>query len=359
MNNYALYYPTIEFADYQWLWSAALLWDRVYRIVPLGYKPQDPPNVLALMETGEIGIPIHPDEYAPDIAKEFIARLESGEWNAAALTGEISDEYKRLHTDKVDVLLRDMIIAMGAGSKQGEWLHVPTDFAAHYMMFLANAIAEKNNLQMLSDSAAAWTGSTYFKFNGGVEDYPSDEYSQQLATLVVKDFLPSNILSIRPVDLLSFRKKYRSERQRFLSSIQTWAQRLSDCEDKRILNDIIQDMKKDIELSLKDFRDSLSSLNVITMTGLKSLTFPVATKIASVIGGKDLDPSTLMIVAGLGVAIGLVSGLTDWKQKRRKLLKECDYSYLMHMQGQWKGVAMYDKDYNYYLCRKMEEFIND
>ena len=359
MNNYALYYPTIEFADYQWLWSAALLWDRVYRIVPLGYKPQDPPNILALMETGEIGIPIHPDEYAPDIAKEFIARLESGEWNAAPLTGEISDEYKRLHTDKVDVLLRDMIIARGAGSKQGEWLHVPTDFAAHYMMFLANAIAERNNLQMLSDSAPAWTGATYFKFDGGVEDCPRDEYSHQLATLVVKDFLPSDILSIRPADILSFRTKYRAERQRFLSSMQRWAKCLSDCEDERILQDIIQDMKKDIESSLKDFRGSLSTLNVITMTGLKSLTFPVATKIASVIGGKDLDPSTLMIVTGLGAALGLVSGLSDWNQKKKKLTKECDYSYLMHMRGQWKGTAMYGKDYNYYLSREMEEFIND
>lgn len=359
MNNYALYYPTIEFADYQWLWSAALIWDRVYRIVPSGYKPQDPPNVQALMETGEIGIPIHPDEYAPSIAKEFIARLESGEWNAAALTGEISDEYKRLHLDKVDVLLRDMIIARGAGSKQDDWLHVPTDFAAHYMMFLANAIAERNNLQMLSDSTPAWTGATYFKFDGGVEDYPSDEYSQQLATLVVKDFLPSDILSIRPTDILSFRAKYRAERQRFLSSMQRWAKCLSDCEDERILQDLIQDMKKDIESSLKDFRGSLSALNVITMTGLKSLTFPVTTKIASVIGGKDLDPSTLMIVTGVGAALGLVSGLSDWNQKRKRLLKECDYSYLMHMRGQWKGVARYDKDYNYYLCREMEEFIND
>src|SRR6266576_3973995 len=37
--NYALYYPTIEFQDYAWLWSASLLWDRIYRIVPKGYEP--------------------------------------------------------------------------------------------------------------------------------------------------------------------------------------------------------------------------------------------------------------------------------------------------------------------------------
>jgi hypothetical protein len=359
MNNYALYYPTIEFTNHQWLWSASLLWDRLYRIVPTGYQPDDPPNVLALMESGEIGIPLHPDDYAPLIAEEFIARLDSGEWNAAALTLDMPDEYRRLHTDKVDVVLRDMIIAHGAGKAQGEWLHVPTDFAAHYMTYLANAVAERNKLQMLSDSAPAWAGATYFKYNGQVEDFPRDEFTQQLATMVVREFLPSDILSIKPKDILSFREKYRAERQRLLTSMQTWAKRLSECDDDRVAQDLIQDMNKDIEASLKDFRGSLSALNVAGMTGLKSLTFPVVTKVASLIGGKDLDPSTLLFVAGASVALGLVSGLSDWNQKRKKLTKECDYSYLMHMRKQWKGIAMYDKDYNYYLCRKMEEFIND
>ncbi len=122
---------------------------------------------------------------------------------------------------------------------------------------------------------------------------------------------------------------------------------------------MIQDMKKEIEASLKDFRSSLSALNIAGLTGLKSLTFPVATKVAALIAGKQLDSSTLLIVTSAGVALGLVSGLTDWNQKRKRLLKECDYSYLMHMQKRWKGIAMYGKDYNYYLCREMEEFIND
>ena len=40
MDKNILYYPTIEFnaADYEWLWRAALLWDKVYRIVPDGYS---------------------------------------------------------------------------------------------------------------------------------------------------------------------------------------------------------------------------------------------------------------------------------------------------------------------------------
>lgn len=359
MNNYALYYPTIEFTNYEWLWSASLLWDRLYRIVPRGYQPNDPSNVLALMESGEIGLPIHPDNYTSLIAEEFMNRLDSCEWDAAALDLVMTDDYRRLHMDKVDVVLRNMIIAQGAGTAHGDWLYVPKDFTAHYMTYLANVVAERNHLQMLSDSVPAWTGATYFKYSGAVEGFPREEFSQQLVTLVVREFLPEDILSIKPKDILAFRENHREERQRLLIAMQTWAKKLSECDDDRVVRDLIQDMNKEIDVSLKDFRDSLSALSIAGLTGLKSLTFPVATKVATLIGGKDLDTTTLLVITGAGVALGLVSGLSDWSQKRKRLTKSCDYSYLMHMQKRWKGIARYDNDYNYYLCREMEEFIND
>ena len=359
MNNYALYYPTIEFADYEWLWRASLVWDRIYRIVPDGYEPNDPPNVRALAEYGEIGASIHPARYAADIAKEFIERLSSREWDAAALIDEVPDDYRRLHTEKVDVVLRDMIVAKGSAVARGEWLHVPTSFAAHYMTYLANRIADRNNLQMLSDSAPAWTGATYFRFDGEVVDFPNAELTQQLATLVVRDFLPGNVLSIPPNEIIKFRQKYRDERQRFLFAVQRAAKLLSDCEDASIAKDIIEDLQKDINSALKDFRSSLSALNIVSLAGLKSVTFPVATKVASVIGGGTVDPTTLMLIGAGGAALGLVSGFSDYGQKRKRLLKESDYSYLLHLSREWKGMAMYNNDYNYYLCREMEEFIND
>lgn len=170
------------------MWAASLLWDRIYRIVPSGYKPDDAENVRILTEAGEIGMPIHPDQYSRTVADDFIKRLENGEWTAAALETEIPEEYARLHKDKVDVKLRELIIAKGGGAAHEEWLYVPTQFEALYMTYLANHIANANKLQLLSDSAAAWTGSTYFRYAGDVQDYPSKEYVQQLAVLVLRDF---------------------------------------------------------------------------------------------------------------------------------------------------------------------------
>jgi hypothetical protein len=239
MANYALYYPTIEFQNYPWLWSAALLWDRIYRIVPESYEPNDPENVQILKETGEIGIPIYPDSYTKDVAETFLNKIESGEWQAAALEFDIDETYARLHQDKVDVQLRKMIIAKGKAAAQGEWLNVPIEFEALYMTYLAEQISKKNNLQLLSDSAAAWTGSTFFKYDGEIEDFPLDEQTQQLATLVIRDFIPKNILDIRPHDLVKFREKYRDERRRFVNAIREAAKTISECDDETVYNDRI------------------------------------------------------------------------------------------------------------------------
>jgi hypothetical protein len=344
MNNYGLYYPTIEFTDYEWLWRASLLWDRIYRIVPDGYEPDDPPNIRALAESREIAIPIYPGGYASEIKEEFCKNLAAGKWNAAALDDDMSDEYKLLHANKVDVVLREMIIQKGIGKPGGDWLRVPTSFATHYMTYLANRIAKRNSLHMLSDNTPSWTSATYFRYDGDLEEYPHEELPQQLATFVVRDFLPSNILAIPPNLILSFREKYRAERQRFMASIRLSATKLSNCENSAIAEDIIHDIQKDIEATLKEFRGSLRALKLESLTGLKSLTFPIATTVATAIFGKDLSPETLKILLVAGAAIGLVSGLCNYHQKEKKLQKECDYSYLMHLRREWQGIAMYNND---------------
>jgi len=361
MNNqyYALYYPTIEFRDSAWLYSAALLWDRIYRIVPSSYVPNDPEDIKTLIDTGEIGIPIHPDTYAKSIAEEFVNKLQSGKWDAAALTCEIPEDYARLHSDKVDIKLRELIIAKGRAKTEDEWLHVPAEFEAHYMTYLANAIAERNNLSILTDSTPAWTGATYFKYDGEVEDFPREELTHVLAAVVIRDFIPNNINAISPKKLIKFRDKYRDERKRFMSAMQSAAARISSCDDPHIVRDLIQDIKKDVNLALRDYRQSLSVLNIATLTGIYSLTFPALTQVASMATGQGLSVETLATVSGLGFAMGLVSGLSEGRDKRRKLGKESDYSYLIHLGRVWKKCAMYHNDYNYYLCREMEEFIND
>jgi hypothetical protein len=166
-------------------------------------------------------------------------------------------------------------------------------------------------------------------------------------------------LQIKPDDILNFRERFRGERQRFVSAIGAAAKAFSEIEHEAIYQDKVQDLKRGIEEALVEFKESLRALNVVGWAGMTSLSFPVATQIAVAMTGSGLDPTTLCIVSALGIGVGLVSGFSNLHEKRRGLEKACDFSYLMHMEREWKGILRNGNDYNYFLCREMEEFIND
>ena len=166
-------------------------------------------------------------------------------------------------------------------------------------------------------------------------------------------------MDIRPDEILKFRERNRDERQRFVGAISAAAKAFSALEDEGVYQDKLHDLRRDIEETLVDLKESLRVPKVVGWTGIVSLSFPVATNIAAAMIGNGLDPTTLCIMSALGIGLGLVSGFSGMREKRRTLERGCDFSYLLHMRREWKGITRNGHDYNYFLCRKMEEFIND
>lgn len=361
--NCALYYPSIEFSDYSTLWSAALLWDRIYRIVPKSYVPCDCENVKKLVEEGSIGVPIYPDEYAKEVVDEFLEDLKNKGWNAAALamTDPEKKEYFRLHKDKVDTKLRDLIISKGSPSAMDDWLYVPSDFGGIYMTYLATKISEKNNLQLITDCSPACTGATYFKYDGniGPDIFNDEEFEQKLACLIIRDFIPENILSIRPEEIIRFRERRKYERRAFVNSVKRAANQLSNCMDPKIIKDLIEEHKKDIKKSVDIYKKSADILNVTGWVGLESLSFPIFGEVLNAVIPAS-DPLQMLIISTTGIALGVIAGITSLGEKKRRLSVESDYSYLLHLDREWKKFSGNQKvGFNYLLWRDMEEFIND
>jgi hypothetical protein len=358
-HNYALYYPTIEFQEYEWLWGASLLWDRIYKIVPERYEPDEPPNVLELLEEGEIGIPINPKEYAHAVADEFVEKLSSPQWDACALSyspGDSTEDYRRIHKNKIDVRLREMLISKGQASAQGDWFQVPNEFSAHYMTYLANAIAEKNKLHLVSDFSTAWTCSNYFRYDGKIDDYPASHLESQLALFIVKEFLPTNLTTITTKELIRFRRERREQRQRFMKSIQTAAQSISRCTDPAIVQDLVRDLKKDIDSAIDDYKRSADILKVTGWTGLKTLSFPVLTAVIKML--VELDPASVAVLSTAGLGLGVLTGLREYQHKKAQLAKTSDYSYLISMRKNWIGRDQ-TASYTESLWKEVDDFIND
>src|SRR5437588_12611117 len=66
-----LYYPSIEFNDDAWVKVAALYWDKLGRIVPSGYNPDDSDTIKQLTEEANFI-----KNFAPNFKeREFIGRL--------------------------------------------------------------------------------------------------------------------------------------------------------------------------------------------------------------------------------------------------------------------------------------------
>jgi len=326
--NSALYYPHIEFQDPRWLWTAALVWDKVYRIVPEDYTPEDSENVKALCADGDIGIPIRPGAYAKTIANEFLLKLHAGKWQAAAFDGHRDQDYAKLHQDKIDVRIREMLISHGRAAAHDQWLYVPTDFEPLYMTYLATKIAQKDKLQVVSDSDAAWTALTYYRTGEIETEGPEDEQPFALAALMIGNYVPANITDITPDALLAFRRKYKDERRNFMRAIKSAANQIANCHDATVAAEVRREIEKDVETSMTDFKNSMDILKVDSFIGMKTLSFPVATSILS--SFLTPDPITTMIFKTAGIAMGCIAGVASLKQKGKKLSKESDYSYLVH-----------------------------
>lgn len=326
--NSALYYPQIEFSDYRWLWAAALVWDKIYRIEPDDFTPEHPDNVKALCDGGDIGIPIRPKEYAKTVAEEFMVHISTGKWMAAALEKKQVKEYARIHHQKIDVQIRQMLISSGRAASRDQWLYVPEDFEKLYMTYLATKIAAKNNLQAVSDASGAWAGLTYFK-NGWLET-ESDVHDLPfaLASLTIGKFVPRNITDITPQKLLKFREKYSDERRNFMRAIKASAKLLANCHDAKVAEEMFQEIQKDIAGATADYRQSMDFLNATTFAGCTTASIPITTPVL-----KGLLPIAAEPAAILGttvLALGAIAGMAALRQKGKRLQKDCDYSYLVH-----------------------------
>lgn len=362
MSKDILYYPTIEFntSDYEWLWRAALLWDKVYRIVPDGYTLNEPKNIQEICSTGEIGVPLSPKKYSARASQKFIKKLDSQDWQAAALEFDINDiekyeKYTRLHKDKVDVSLRNLMLLNDETFEDDDWLYVSKEMSNHYMIYLATEIAKSNNLSLHTHSPDVWTASIFFLNDGKVQDgfFPGNHYIESskaaLAPVIVNSIFPDNILDITPSQIIEFRSKRKDERQHFHQAFDLFCDKLSQATDTRILHQIWQDEKKEIEYALTEYKKSMDILKAIKWSGYVTSLITIAT---DVLGYTDFNTNIIQGITSAGLGIGLLTGRLEKKFSP----PPSPYSYLSEARSL---VPDGFKDYSYALYRKMEEFIND
>ena len=373
MSNSILYYPTIEFRheDYQWLWQASLFWDKIYRIVPPGYELNEPRNIKAICSTEEIGIPISPVKYAKKASEEFSDFMCSNHFKAAALSlvDDEETEYIRIHSSKMDVkLLKDIFYKIKQIDEDDNWLYANPNTVNFYMTFLANHIAKKNSLSLYTRNQELWTTSTYFLYDGDMQDgyYPTDDYvdpsAEALISFMIPDVFPQNILDVPPKDILRFREKRKDERALFMSAIDNLRTEIQKADAPEILKEVLHTEKQKIDKAVNEYKKSMDILKVISFGGVLTTALTIG---ADVLGYANNIPDLYQgIVGSSGLWVGLLTGLA---RKRNKRVQN-PYTYLGHIKRSFSlypnsdrifANAAFWEQYNYTLYRGFEEFIND
>lgn len=356
----ALYYPSIALNNVRLIKTMSLYYDSIFRIVPNGVRPEDSAELQPLLEDDRIGRMIDPSPYSQDASAEFINKLD--DWDAAALVPGDEDDLARLHTGKMDEEVRRLFLDAGY-DENADWLTVPTSLASNYMLYLANIIASKNNLELLTSEWGAWTGTNYFSVDGEIDEYlmpPNsgiefEEDTLGLFSLMIDELVPINIEEIPSEKIIEFREKRRDEILRFHKVIEDLKLELSKTDANEVSQERVEATIKDLKKAMKDFKKSARSLKVQGWAGtfLSGISAPIY--LLNVFG----VPVESVIKFGAGsIGLGGMYNIMTTKNKLKELRKRNPSSMLIEMHSSFKKYRK-NKPINQHAWRCMEEYVND
>jgi hypothetical protein len=168
----ALYYPTIEIQDEQWLKSTVLYWDKIQTIVPESIQKPYKGRISKILHDEGILSPFLVKstsavvQNVSDTAMEYIQSNEAKELLLSKKQRSFSihrdkmprhfsihqdklPEEFRIHSEKMSYFLKQEF--NDKLDRQG-WVRASSHFAEFYMTLLANEICESKRFALLSDN---------------------------------------------------------------------------------------------------------------------------------------------------------------------------------------------------------------
>lgn len=349
-----LYYPNIEFFSVDWLKRALAVWDRVYRIVPTSYRPNDPDEVREAVDEGLV-IDIRLNEL--DLARvsvEFVEFLGPAGGRPAALVP--SESTTRVHEEKIDArlrpLMRELCIKVGAD----QWLELPSELANGYMLFLSDVVARHRHIPRLTDDADVFTAMQFFACAGDISDFVGDpEAAEMTSALALNVITPTGIAHAPIKTLLDFRRDTAEGRAEFRCELSDLLTELSQIEDETFARERILTRVKALRAAaesprrLKRLGDGLSST-------LFTVALPTALGVFSALpNNPQKNPFDGLRIGG-SVAIAALAALGQSGLKQRRKWKPTSANYLVGLEERFGTEHPVHPPY---LSSRMEEFIND
>lgn len=341
----ALYYPSIDIYDQNWLKTAVLFWDEINTIVPSSLKQPYNTRITQYLADQGILLPIRVDpgkDFIEELTTDAINYLETNEGHDLISSRILANMYSnRQRVDRIDEMLElypeklpyeVQHILHDRINKDG-FFEVDSGFAMFYMTLLANKLCEMKSVALLSNNVLTTNLLEKVKldnkitFGRGEEYFHPKKLSQGLLTnMVIASMNFSESTNLK--EIVDFKKTHADELGLFRTNIYKLTQSVSEDISFEALQQRIQDIYKDEFLpSYNNLKKALSGSNIkwisenitkISFISTSSTALPIVLLGASV---------PVALLAGIGIS--LISSVIMYNADKKEKLRTNPYSYLL------------------------------
>jgi hypothetical protein len=349
----ALFYPTIDIRNEEWLKNAVLFWDKIYTIVPSSINNPYQENTTNYLAAEGIlkPMPVNPDcDLVEDLTSDTLNYLNTNEGfqlltqgqgiNSVIHRDKLPRDISRLfdiHPEKLPYEIQHQLRT--SMTKEG-WFRVDSNFAIFYMTLLANKICEQKSIALLTDNSFTSNLSDLVRLDNQIAikgrdndfRYPlrNEKYihlAQGLLTnVIINGIKVSNTSSLE--DVINFKKRHQDELGNFRTNLAKLTKDMKKDNSFEAMKQQVADIYNDEFLpAYNDLKKSLNSAGVKwTADNFMKVSFfsTSATAIPMTLLGLSLPHALL---AGAGVSI--ISSLVSYNVDKKEILRKNPYSYLL------------------------------
>lgn len=351
----ALYYPTIDIHNENWLKTAILYWDEINTIVPSSISNPYEQQVTQFLADEGVVRPLYVNsdmDLIDGLADDVLNYLNSNEGyqvlihpeNGIALhpqklPREIRQFY-RIHPEKMAheiwYQLREYIDRDG-------WLHVNGGFANFYMTLLTNRLCEHHGISPLTDNSYASKFNDLVRLNNQVAIYSERDEpwrnrgirnrGSQLAQGILMDLSFNGVTISDEVsidDILKFKRQHQDELGLFRTNIENLTRNIPvDATIEQIRQQVNDIYVNQFLPGYNDLKKSLSGAGIKWLANnfMKISFFATGgTAIPTALLGLSI-PSALLA----GAVASVISSVVLYNSEKQDILRHNPYSYLLAM----------------------------
>jgi hypothetical protein len=341
--GHALYYPHIHLTNKNWLKHSFLFWDKISRIVPQSFKPEDSEEVIKMKQETNFIQDYHPESWVTREAFHQFAKLLKNYVNETETPRRMHREDRNrqrlfhnrtlrngsyIHIEKMDYELKEILFELGLAipgqNKWTSWLKVDNEIGDMYMTYLAKSISKDKSIPIVTDNEDLYISKEL------VSNYNyNHQFEEKLGCLLIDAVMPKNINNVTVDQLIEIRNKYDDQRISFFNKVNELSSVLPDIDNKSALEDALNIYSKKLAYDTADLKKIYDSNGIDSV--IKPLAISAPTSIVSLSNYIPIEYQSLGFSAG--ILFGVVSYINELKENHREAQKD-PMAYLLSIHSE-------------------------